>query len=283
MKNVTYIVPLHVYDDTVAEYLKKAYESLKLNLQKGDAVMFVGPAEVVDKAVAPFNTEKTKRVKPVYNDGETDFFSQVNRAVMFVTTDFFSILEYDDEYLPNWGKNGRLYAENGASVLLPVAVIEDQSGSTHYCNEIAWSPVFKQGVEDLDEEDLKDGTVNDHTLEEWNKQQRLGYINRKGLGVFMDFQMTGGFIKTEDFIAIGGLKPSLKVASWYEFMLRCLYNNKPIYVVPKTGYKHRVGREGSYTDTAFKEIGQDEGKWLIETARQEYFFKEDRKKVFGQE
>ncbi len=261
MKNVTYIVPVHEYNETVADFLKKAYASLKPNLQKGDSVMFVGPEGVVNKAVEPFNTEKTKKVKPVYNAGKTDFFSQVNLAVMFVTTDYFSILEYDDEYMPKWGENGRAYAENGASVVLPIAVIDDGKGNTRYCNEIALSTIFR----------------------EENSNLPIGYVTKKGLDTFMDFQMTGGFIKTEDFIAIGGLTPSLKIASWYEFLLRCVHNNKKVYVAPKLGYVHRIGREGSYSVEAYKEIGQEEGAWLIQTARQEYFFKEDRNKVFTKE
>ena len=274
MKNVTYIIPLHEYNDTVAEYLGKAYESLKPNLQKGDVVAFVGPQAVIDKAAEPFNTGKTKAVKLFYNEEKTDFFSQVNKAVMFCTTDFFSVLEYDDEYLPNWGVNGRLYSGNGASIVLPIAVIKDAKGilQDRYCNEIALSTIFKQDAYDKAE---------DRELD--NEILPIGFVTKKGLDAYMDFQVTGGFIKTEDFIAIGGLKPSLKVAAWYEFLLRCVYNKKRIYVAPKLGYRHLVGREGSYTDTAYKEIGQEVGAWFIETARQEYFFKEDRNKVFGKE
>jgi hypothetical protein len=52
-----------------------------------------------------------------------------------------------------------------------------------------------------------------------------------------------------------------------------------IYVIPKIGYFHTIGREGSYMTLAKQEISQEEGKKLIELARQEYFFKEDRNKT----
>ena len=92
----------------------------------------------------------------------------------------------------------------------------------------------------------------------------------------MDFNCTGGLFKTEDFISLGGLKKSLKIAAWYEFLMRVCYKSKKIYVLPKIGYLHTVGREDSYMEQMQKTLTQEEGKFLIDTARQEYFFKEDR-------
>jgi len=65
--------------------------------------------------------------------------------------------------------------------------------------------------------------------------------------------------------------------------LRCCYKHKDIFVVPKLGYRHNLDTSDSYSEISKKEISQDEGTWLIATAKQEYFFKEDRKKKFGEE
>ena len=98
----------------------------------------------------------------------------------------------------------------------------------------------------------------------------------------MDFIVSGAFINTEDFRTVGGLKPSMKIAAWYEFLLRCCYKNKGVYVVPKLGYLHNVDTNGSYSEESKKTITPEEGAWLIKTANQEYFFKVDRKKKFGE-
>ena len=110
----------------------------------------------------------------------------------------------------------------------------------------------------------------------------IGFIDLDCLDTYMDFNVTGSFIKTEDFISIGGLKPSLKIAAWYEFLLRACHNSLKVFVVPKVGYSHTLSREGSYMNETKKDISPEEGKWLIATAKEEYFFKEDRKKKYGE-
>ena len=100
------------------------------------------------------------------------------------------------------------------------------------------------------------------------------------LDVYMDFNVTGAIINTEDFNEIGGLKKSLKLASWYEFLMRLCYNGKKIYTIPKIGYDHMINRDDSLMKDYQNNITPEEGTWLIKTAKQEYFFKEDRKKTF---
>ena len=41
-------------------------------------------------------------------------------------------------------------------------------------------------------------------------------------------------------------------------MLRATNNSKKIYVIPKVGYNHTLGRNGSLTETYKKEITEDE-------------------------
>jgi hypothetical protein len=63
--------------------------------------------------------------------------------------------------------------------------------------------------------------------------------------------------------------------------MRLCYKSKKIYVLPKIGYNHTIDREDSYMSVEQKRITQEEGKFLIDTAKQEYFFKEDRNIVFN--
>ena len=74
-------------------------------------------------------------------------------------------------------------------------------------------------------------------------------------------------------ISIAKFKPSMKIVSWYEFLLRFAYKKKKIYVVPKIGVYRPYKTEE-------ENLSKDEVEWLITTARQEYFFTEDRNKKF---
>lgn len=262
MENVSYIIPLNVFNKTVTEGLKRAFKSLEeIEGNAEDEIIFVGPQKVIEKAAALLSDKNTREVNLVANEENTDFFNQVNLAVFSCTTPFFSILEFDDAYKPYWNTEAQKYAvASNASIILPINEFVVNGEFSSFGNEIVWSSIFAEKEEEV-----------------------LGYISSETLNSFMDFNLTGALIRTEDYISIGGLKPSLKIAAWYEFLLRATYNNKVIYVAPKVGYEHTIQRAGSYSDTAFKSISEEEGKWLIATAKQEYFFKEDRNKTFEQE
>ena len=253
---VTYIIPIHKYNETIGKLLKNAIKSIgDMEENKGNKVVFVGPKTVLEKAKHCYTLKLP--VEFLENNGEKDFFSQVNFAAMNCTTEWFSVLEFDDTFMPYWLKVAERNSSNG-SVLLPLTkLIDKDSTVVGLVNEIAWNASFVEN------------------------EEKLGYVDGSSLEGFMDFNVTGAFIRTEDFISVGGLKPSLKIAAWYEFLLRMAYNANNIYVVPKVGYGHLIGRDGSYMEESHKNITPEEGKWLIDTAKQEYFFKEDRRKVFS--
>ena len=58
----------------------------------------------------------------------------------------------------------------------------------------------------------------------------IGYIDNDCLQQYFDFYLTGGVFNTEDWINQGGLKPSIKISFWYEFLLRITNNNKKVFV-----------------------------------------------------
>lgn len=262
MENVSYIIPLNEYNKEIEKRLKKALNSLDdVDGNEDDEILFVGPQKVIEKAASLLSKKNHKEVTLVANEEKTDFFNQVNTAVFSCTTPFFSILEFDDAYKPYWNTEAQRYGTAvNASIILPLNEFTIDGEFSSLGNEIVWSSVFAE-----------------------KENETLGFISIDTLDTFFDFNITGALIRTEDFISLGGLKPSLKIAAWYEFLLRAAYNKKVIYVVPKVGYEHTVQRKGSYTDTAYKTISAEEGKWLIATAKQEYFFKEDRNKIFEQE
>ena len=88
----------------------------------------------------------------------------------------------------------------------------------------------------------------------------IGFIDNDCLQNYFDFYMTGSIFNTAD---------------WKE--------NKTVYVIPKVGYNHKLGRKGSLIETYKSTIDQEETQWWFDLAKREYFYKEDRKKEYKKE
>lgn len=253
MKDITIIIPVlteHLHSDNLAN----AIESIKYcrdNYKDGDLkVMIVAPkAENVEYPVFEDITYNL-----VQNDGATDFCSQINYAVDKVDTEYFSILEYDDEYKPKWFKFANQYSfgNEDVSLFLPLNLITDVKGEHwQYCNEL---PLAREATNEMNFIDFE-------CLENWS-----------------GFNLTGGIFNTQDFINCGKYKPSIKVAFNYELLLRMANKGYRIMVVPKEGYIHVLGMEGSLTEQYTKEIdGESIEKWF-ELAKREYTYGTDRNK-----
>lgn len=253
MTGLSIIVPLHKFDETYEGMLKKAVESIKADMFDME-IVFVGPKKVIDK------------VKPLYenarfvtNKGKTDFCSQVNAAVE-TAKEYFSILESDDVYTETWFKNVLDHiasADREISVYLPlVQVIDITSGDE--------KPV---------------GYINEAVLAS-SFSNEMGFIDSECLEDFSSFNLTGAVFKTDDFKEIGKLKPSIKLSFWYEYLLRAAYYHQNMYVIPKVGYLHTINRKDSLSVNYRSEIDQEEADWWMETAKKEYFFKQDREKTY---
>lgn len=259
---VTIIVPIHKIEENDNVLIKRAFNSIK-GLEKANnaSVMVIGPSSVLETAQSLYEEVGCKQEVTYIENEECDFDTQVNKAVMACLTPYFSVLEFDDMYTPCWFTTADKYLKENKSlsVMLPITELINKDGNAiSFANEIAWSVGF-------------------------NDNDKLGVVDLDSLETFMDFNVTGAIIKTEDFISIGKLKKSLKLASWYEYLLRSAHKSKNIYVIPCTGYQHYIDRDGSYMVESHKAITPEEGQWLIQTAKQEYFFTEDRNKKFGEE
>lgn len=265
MEKVTYIVPIYKTDDASVEYLKKALNSLTLMMGSNDyAVVFAGGDETIEKlkdvisdSIKPDKVSYTHGYKP--SNGEQDALTVVNYAINFVTSEYFCVLEFDDEFLPNTYNNFLKYseAEPDSSVYMSINILSDaknEHSAIGLTNEIVWASSFAE---------------------------EYGYVDKEGLEAYADFNVTGAFINTEDFISVGRLKPSFGIAAWYEFLLRLAFNEKKVYVMPKIGYKHTVGREDSFMEifATDKELSAKVPK-LIALAKTECEYKEERELSF---
>ena len=251
MEKLTFIIPIHTGGDAVRPYVEKACESLRnMEGSEGSEVIVTGCEEGIGmvKEALGDSFDITESVEQ-----DTEFCNLINKAALLVGTKYFSILEFDDYYDEKWLKSFSEYEKyhTDASVYLPIdTLINDKDGEfVGFANEIVWSTSFAE---------------------------EYGYIDSECLKYYKDFALTGGIIKTDDFITVGGLKPSFSIAAWHEFLMRLCFNGKKGYVIPKYGYNHRVGREGSLMEVKSKEIDPQYVAWLIEQASVECNYREER-------
>lgn len=250
MKDLTIIIPVHEYDEIIKNAL--------LSIDEDSNILIVTTQEAYEKLnnLIP-SLDMKNNIELLLNTGDSDFCSQINFAVTNCSSKWFSILEFDDVFKTCWFKNVEKYINFNpdVSIFLPLVELKNQEGRfVSFSNEAAWATSFSN---------------------------EIGFIDLDCLENYFNFNLTGGVFNTDDWNDKGGLKPSIKVSFWYEFMLRMTYNEKKIMVIPKVGYTHLVGREKSLMNIYQSTVSPEEGEWWIKTAKNEYFFKKDRKKTYN--
>lgn len=258
IKDITIIIPLHKFSEDYVPLFKNALNSVVENrktYKNGELkIMLVGPVDVIEKydSVASQITDGIERAYSYEQD--TDFCTLVNIAAKHQgIADHFSILEFDDTYSDRWFKmaSDYFYGNENVSLFLPINVVWSAKlpGQYQFMNEIAWTGAFSN---------------------------EIGFLDFDGLQDYPSFNLTGGIFNTSDFNKIGGFKPSIKVAFNYELLLRMTKKELKVYVVPKEGYTHVIGRDESLTDEYSKTLTPEEIKKWFDVAKIEYAFTEDR-------
>ena len=252
MKDITIIIPVHKYDDQVKGLLLRAIDSVPQDY----LVHIVCPSNLSD-VLGSFVSDRVAVMSAMDENESTDFCTLVNRGVATCGTNWFSILEFDDEYTDIWFKNVEHEMEYKSDVSVFMSLVEMLDFSSKkfvsYGNEAPWASSFSE---------------------------EIGYIDNECLQDYIDFNLTGAVFNTADWINGGGLKPSIKLTFWYEFLLRITSNSKKVYVVPKLGYKHYINRQESLYDTYRNTIDAEEADWWRELAKKECFVKKDRNKTY---
>ena len=255
-KDITVIVPVHEWNDTV----KALFENAVNTIPAGANVLFVVPNNIKFSVDENMTKRFTGALTKLICDGNTSFQHMVNSGIREVTTDWFSILEFDDEYSPIWFDNFIKYQEYNQqyNFFLPMNDLYNvEDGKDEFVgngNEAVWASSFSD---------------------------EIGVIDNKSLEDFFDFYLTGGIFNTKAWNEVGGLKESIKVTFWYEFMLRATRKGENFYVVPKIGYSHVLGREGSLLMQYRKTIDTKEADFWFKLAKKESFFDTDRKRTYG--
>jgi hypothetical protein len=262
MDNVTVIVPVHRLTGNENKFLQNAIKSVG-SQRNGliPQVLVVTSNEELKKEVESLELDENikDKITIIVNDGDSDFCSQINYGVDNIDTEWFSILELDDEYSIIWFDKVKEYMSHysDVEVFLPIVLDVNSEGRfLHFTNEPVWAPEFSD---------------------------KLGFLDNDSLLNFPNFQISGAVYKKEAFKSVGGLKPSIKIHFTYEFLLRMTYYDKTIMTIPKLGYKKVNMREDSLYHNFYNgetKMRPDEARWWFNQSKKESYFKNDRKITF---
>ena len=252
MKNITVILPLHKLDDDYKVMLDNALTSVE-QFHDDVKLSIVCPSNLKKELE---NISEKLEIEIIVNDGQTDFCSQINLGIDKCDTEWFSILEVDDEYKTIWLKSINDYIKiyKDVDVFLPIVKdINPEGKFTSFTNESAWAYGFTE---------------------------MQGFIDNEVLLDFQNYQISGGLYRTKVIKENGSLKENIKLTFGYEFFLRLTHNGVRVMTVPKVGYQHVNMRDDSlfweYKNNDSNKLTETEVKFWLETAKKEFFFKNKR-------
>jgi hypothetical protein len=253
-KNITVILPVHKMNEVYKEMLLRSLESAK-EFYNDIIVLIVAPSGL-KKELEKIDLGQKLDIRFHYHQGATDFCNQINEGAKACETDYFSILEIDDEYQKIWLKsiNDYMVENPTADIFLPIVKDVDVEGNfTNYTNESVWAYGFSETQGVLDNEVLLE---------------------------FQNYQISGGLFKVKTFLDNGGLKDNIKLTFAYELLLRLTHNGAKVVVVPRVGYRHVNLREDSlfwaYKNDESVKLAEKEAKFWVDTAKKEFFFTNKR-------
>jgi hypothetical protein len=238
-----------------SDYFTKSIDSLKNQKVEFEELLIVQTKEESLNSFLDTYDFGNINVNRITWDGSPNFADQVNYGVKNAKGVWASILEFDDEYSNIWFDNVIKYSESypETQMFLPVVVETDEKGGfAGFTNEATFAANFSQEM----------GILTNDTLQD-----------------YQNFQLSGSAFKKTLFEDFGGIKPSIKLTFVYEFLLRLTYNSVNIMTIPRLGYKHTNMREGSiFWNYKFGDaiLSEPEVRFWIQTAKQEYFFTDDR-------
>lgn len=228
--NTTVVIPVHIYNDEVRDLLKSSIDSVREQTLQPERLAIVAPKDIILDIARDHNVDII-----VNNTGETDFCSQLNCAVTEITTDFFTILEFDDLMTVNSLKMLEKFKESKdfskSDVILPLVSLIRDGKEIMFVNDAAWAQEFSE---------------------------KQGFLDLKSLKENDSFIISGATINVEKFKSINGLKKEIKLFFTKEFLMRAVFNNLVISVLPKIGMLHTVNREGSLFNIYKAELKKEE-------------------------
>jgi hypothetical protein len=237
------------------DFFKKAIDSLiNQKVQISELVIVHTDEELLENKLKDYDFGSLN-VKKLKWTQDPNFSKQVNYGIENSASKWVSFFEFDDEYSNIWFDNVKKYMEvyKEVKAFLPIVI-------------------------DVDDKGMFAGFTNEATFAS-NFSQEVGYLTNDTLHSFQNFQTAGMVINKEVIEDFGGFKTNFKLTFIYEFLLRLTFNSVKIMTIPRLGYKHVNLREGSIFwnyKNGDDVLTENEVKFWIESAKKEYFFKDER-------
>lgn len=252
--NISVILPVHQLNEETKRLFKNAVVSVLEQTVRPENLIIVVPknSDVLNQIKDVEFGDYKNSVIVVENDGETDFSSQVNYGVSQCKTEWFSILELDDEYAKIWFKNVVEYQKTHTNVdiFMPIVIdVNENNEFIGFTNEAVWAQSFSD---------------------------ELGILDNNALLAYQNFNVDGFVMKKSMYEEFGGFKPSIKLTFITEFLLRMTFKDARVMIIPRFGYKHVNQRKGSLFSTYKETIDPAEARWWLSIAKKECYFTKDR-------
>ena len=252
--NISVVLPVHELNEDTKKLFNNAVQSVREQLVRPDELVIVVPANSETLSfIKSFDYGDYKdSVVIVENTGMTDFSAQVNLGVKSSKSEWFSILEFDDEYAKIWFKNVVEYraAHTDIDIFMPIIIdVDINTQFIGFTNEAVWANSFSD---------------------------ELGILDNAALLAYQNFNIDGIVVRKSTFEEFGGLKSNVKLTFIYEFLLRMTFKTAKVMVIPKFGYKHVNQRPGSLFSSYKETINPVEARWWLATAKKEYYHTKDR-------
>jgi hypothetical protein len=155
MKNITVLLPIHKLDNDYQQMLDNAISSVE-NFYNDVNLLIICPPEI--KVLLEGLSDKLD-INVIVNKGKTDFCSQINIGIDNCKTEWFTILEIDDEFKPIWLKSMNEYMKEYTDVDVFLPIVKDintEGKFVSFTNESAWAYGFTENQGFLDNEVLLD-------------------------------------------------------------------------------------------------------------------------------
>ena len=199
MKKITIILPIYKLDEIDDMMLKNAL--LSIDSFHTDIKLLILCPNDLKKKINGIDFGQKLEYKIIYNSTKcTDFTYQINMGIDECDTEWFSIMEIDDEYKKIWltSMNEYINTYKDVDVFLPIVKdINVEGDFINFTNESLWAYGFSE---------------------------KQGYLDNELLLEFQNFQTSGGLYRTKTIINHGKFKDNIKLTFSYEFLLRLTYN-----------------------------------------------------------
>jgi hypothetical protein len=252
--NITIILPIHKIDGDYKEMFENAVKSVESFYD--DVILLIVCTGKIKSEIEKMELSQKLTIKFVTNTSDTGFCTQVNKGIEQCETEWFSILEIDDEYKPIWLKSMNEYVKEYGDVDVFLPVVKDinvEGKFLSFTNESNWAYGFTENQ---------------------------GFMDNEVLNEFQNYQTSGALYRTKVIKDNGMFKDNIKITFSYEFLLRLTHNQVKIMTVPRIGYQHVNFREDSlfwnYKNDEKTKISENEVKFWLDAAKKEYFFKNKR-------